>query len=155
MSKLADSLSQYSNMIVGLLIVTAVVFYVSRQSSSSDSGPLAIEPSSDPFFQKEVVASDLPVLVKFGAGWCPPCVATDKVLEKLEPELASKIKIVMVDVDQQTDLKKHYGVGAIPHSFIFYKGKVLGHRLGGMDESDVRAWVDRRLQDIPGLAAAK
>ena len=77
--------------------------------------------------------------------WCGPCKAMDKSLDEYESAGASssqKVKIVRLDVDANPKLASHYNVSSIPQTFVFDKGKVIGHHVGALDTAEIRSWVD-------------
>ena len=65
-------------------------------------------------FQKEVLESNVPVLVDFSAVWCGPCQMMGPVLDQLSAEYAGKAKIVKVDIDESADLAMKYQVMSVP-----------------------------------------
>ena len=69
---------------------------------------------SDANFGEEVLNSKEPVLVDFWAEWCGPCRAIAPVLDELSSELAGKVKIVKLNVDDNPGTASKYGVRSIP-----------------------------------------
>ena len=65
---------------------------------------------SDANFEKEVLQSSEPVLVDFFAEWCGPCKAMAPALEQVATELAGKIKVAKLDVDQNPDVTQKYRI---------------------------------------------
>ena len=76
---------------------------------------------SDANFGEEVLNSTEPVLVVFWAEWCGPCRAISPVLEELSSELAGKVKIVKLNIDENPSTTVKYGVRSIP-TMILFKG---------------------------------
>jgi thioredoxin 1 len=74
-------------------------------------------------FEAEVLNSDKPVLVKFGAPWCGPCRALDGVLNQVNNQVKNqaRLKMVSVNIDSSPELAVRYGVSSIPHTFLFKK----------------------------------
>ena len=135
MNELFSLVNRYSNWIIfAVLIVVCVLVF--KPGAVRD-----IEPSTDSQFQSTVAQETRPVLVKFGAKWCPPCVSTDKALAEYEIASTGAVKVVILDVDSNPSVSQHYGVRSIPHSFLFWKGRIVDERVGGMDAQEISSWV--------------
>ena len=65
-------------------------------------------------FQDDVLGSDVPVVVDFWAEWCGPCKAIGPSLEEISDEMAGKVKIAKVNIDENPDIAAQYGVRS-PH----------------------------------------
>jgi thioredoxin 1 len=135
MKSMLSSIHHYSNWIVGALLIGVVLLYLQPSNKRN------IKPSTDAHFQAVVAQETRPVLVKFGATWCPPCVSTDRALAEYEGSSSGEVKVVIMDVDENPSLSRHYGVRSIPHSFLFLNGNVVDDRIGGMDVQEIRAWL--------------
>ena len=89
-------------------------------------------------FEKEVLQSDVPVLVDFWAPWCPPCRAIAPTLDALADEYQGKAKIVKVDVDDEPEVASRYGISSIPALLLFKGGEQVGQLVGRASESEHR-----------------
>ena len=123
------------NNTVGTLLIFAFAYLYLRPT----------QPPNDPWFQSVVVQSSRPVLVKFGAEWCPPCQAMEPVLDDLASQMSSQVKVIRIDVDQMPQLASHYGVSSIPRLILFKNGKVIADRKGFHDTGDMKQWINRSL----------
>lgn len=74
-------------------------------------------------FKTEVLQSDTPVLVEFGAAWCAPCRQLEPVLLKLAQEWSGKVRLVTVDVDDAAELAMQYRVMGVPTVILFMGGE--------------------------------
>ena len=77
------------------------------------------------------------VLVDFYANWCGPCRMLSPELEKVSDE----IKILKVNVDENQDLAKYYGVMSIPCIILFEDSKEIKRNIGFMPEGKLREFI--------------
>lgn len=96
---------------------------------------------SDAEFDKEVLQSELPVLVDFWAPWCGPCVALSPTIEEVAGEFVGKIKVVKVNVVDNQRQAASYNVRGIPNLLLFRAGKVVEQRVGGLSKEDLRNFL--------------
>lgn len=88
-------------------------------------------------FEKEVLKSEIPVLVDFWASWCMPCKRMMPVVEQIEQEMQNKVKVCKVNIDEQAELAVQYGVMSIPTFFVFKDGKVVNKTIGMQDKQEL------------------
>lgn len=81
-------------------------------------------------FQQEVLASDKPVLVDFWASWCMPCRMLSPMVDAIAEELAGKVKVCKVNVDEQPELAEQYRVMSIPTLLVFKEGRLVDSSVG-------------------------
>lgn len=81
-------------------------------------------------FEQEVLQSDIPVLIDFWAVWCGPCRMIAPTVEQLAEELAGRIKVCKVNVDEQPGLASRYGVMSIPTLALVSGQRVLLKSIG-------------------------
>lgn len=100
---------------------------------------------SDDAFDKHVLQSDLPVLLDFWAEWCGPCKAIAPVLEDLAKQYEGKLKVVKLDIDQNQQTPRTYGVRGIPTLMMFKNGKVEATQIGAVGKGQLVQMIDKAL----------
>ncbi len=86
-------------------------------------------------FEAEVLKSSVPVVVDFGAAWCNPCKMLDQVITQLSQEWDGKVKVIKLDVDDNSQLAVQYGVMGVPTLILFVNGQPV-QRLSGYQPKD-------------------
>ncbi len=88
-------------------------------------------------FEKEVLQSDIPVLVDFWATWCGPCRMLAPVLEQIAKEYDGKLKVGKVNVDEEMGLAVKFRVESIPTLMLFKNGELVKKSLGFMEKDEI------------------
>src|SRR6266404_6572885 len=100
---------------------------------------------SDATFEPEVLKSDVPVLVDYWAEWCGPCKAIAPVLDEVAKEYSGKLKVAKVNVDENQEVPKKYGVRGIPTLMLFKNGNVEAQKVGSLSKSQLTAFLDSNI----------
>jgi thioredoxin 2 len=101
--------------------------------------------ASDDDFVDVVEASTIPVVVDLWAPWCGPCRMVSPALEQVARELAGRIKLVKVDVDQAPKISERFSVRAVPTLLVMNGKQVLARQAGAAPAAALRRWVDQAL----------
>jgi thioredoxin 1 len=94
--------------------------------------------ATDLTFEQEVMRSPQPVLLDFWAPWCGPCRMTEPILEKLAGEMAGRLRVVKVNVDENPASAQRYDVQSIPTMMLVKNGRVVDRWVGALPEGALR-----------------
>lgn len=96
-------------------------------------------------FPEEVLNSDSPVLVDFWASWCGPCRMVAPVLEEVARDYEGKVKVVKVNVDENTETASRYGIMSIPTMMLFKNGEPVETIIGFRKKEELSNIIDKNL----------
>jgi len=110
--------------------------------------PLTYAPShpitvTDASFAAEVEQSALPVLVDLWATWCGPCISLAPAIEQLASELAGKVKVAKLNIDDNPATTVLFGVRSIPTMIIFKDGREVDRLVGLQSKSAIMGRLRR------------
>jgi thioredoxin 1 len=98
--------------------------------------------TTDATFAQDVLKSDKPVLLDFWAEWCGPCKMIAPALEEIATgALASKMKIVKLNVDENQQTAAKYSVMSIPTLMVFKNGELVSRQVGAAPKSQLEKWI--------------
>lgn len=92
-------------------------------------------------FEKEIINSELPVLLDFWAPWCAPCRMIAPVIAQVAEKYADKAKVGKVNVDEENDLAAAFGIVSIPTLVVLKGGKVVSRATGFRSEAEIAAML--------------
>jgi thioredoxin 1 len=95
-------------------------------------------------FENEI-SGNVPVLVDFWAEWCAPCKALAPILDDVSDELAGKIVVTKVNLDENQDLAMKYSIRSIPTLLLFKNGELLDMQVGLPSKSDLVDWISSKI----------
>ncbi len=101
---------------------------------------------TDASFDKDVLRSDVPVLVDFWAEWCGPCRMMAPTIDLVANEYAGKVKVGKLDVDSNNDTASRYSIRGIPTLLLFKGGHVVEQRVGAVGKSEVLKMLDAHVK---------
>ncbi|MCC6214263.1 MAG: thioredoxin [Polyangiaceae bacterium] len=81
-------------------------------------------------FETDVLKSDLPVLVDFTATWCGPCKALAPIIDQVADDLAGKVRVGKLDIDESPVTAGRYGVRGVPTVMVFKNGQRVDQHVG-------------------------
>jgi len=100
---------------------------------------------TDQSFEKDVLNSEVPVLVDFWAEWCGPCKMLAPTVEKVANEYEGKAKVVKLNIDDNNQVAQRYGIKGIPTLILFKNGSEADRTVGLTSKDNIARMIDRVL----------
>ena len=100
---------------------------------------------TDDTFEPEVLKSEVPVLVDYWAEWCGPCKAIAPVLDEVAREYTGRLKVAKLNVDENQEVPKKYGIRGIPTLMLFKNGNIEATKIGALSKSQLTAFLDSNI----------
>lgn len=122
-----------------------------QKSPAAGTHDGSIKEATDKSFMDDVVKASLetPVLVDFWAPWCGPCRTLTPIIEKVVLATKGKVKLVKINIDENPAYAGQLRVQSIPAVFAFKDGKPVDGFMGAQPESQIKAFVERLIGEIP------
>jgi len=122
---------KYKGLFLFLFLLAALAVYTARRS-------YVYHTSARSLADKSVVGRGRPVLMEFGASWCPPCRQMMPVLKDLAENHSQQFTVAVVDVDEDAVAAQQYNVGPIPLLIFFdAEGGELYRQIGYMSKEEI------------------
>lgn len=96
-------------------------------------------------FEKEVISSEIPVVLDFWATWCGPCKMLSPVLDELAAEYSDRARFCKVNVDDELELSARFGIASIPTLIFFKNGEILKKTVGYREKDELEEMLKELL----------
>lgn len=116
---------------------------------------MSLQQVTEQDFEAEVLMSEAPVLVEFGATWCGPCKTVAPEVEALAVELAGRAKVVTVDIDQSPFIARQLGIQSVPTFLVFHQGRPVGGKAGVLKRAELAELLEPVLPRPAGALKPK
>lgn len=107
---------------------------------------------TDESFEHEVLQADRPVLLDYWAEWCGPCKMIAPIIDEIAGEYTGSVKVCKMDIDDNPNTPRKFGVRGIPTLMLFKDGEVDSTRVGALSKSQLKAFLDSNVDQTPSQA---
>lgn len=127
---------------MAILLTILEIIYIVILKGGKNMDILKISSGS---FKEEVIKSDKPVLIDFYADWCGPCKAMSSVIKEVAIEISENVKVLKVNVDEESELSSQYEISTIPTLILFKNGEAIKNIVGLRDKSEIVEFVNQNI----------
>ena len=100
---------------------------------------------TDASFEKDVINSDKPVLVDFWAPWCGPCKQIGPSLIEISEEMADKITVAKINIDENPNTPTLHSIRGIPTMLMFKNGETIATKVGAVSKNAIVEWIEESI----------
>jgi thioredoxin 2 len=118
-------------------------------SPAAATGPLTV---TDATFSAEVERSPLPVLVDAWAPWCGPCRMVGPAVDALAGELAGRVRVTKLNVDENPATANRFDIRSIPTLLVMVRGREVDRIVGALPKDAIRARLEQALERVTSSA---
>jgi thioredoxin 1 len=99
----------------------------------------------DQEFDREILKSEKPVLVDFWADWCVPCHMVSPAVEEIGRDKAQVLQVAKMNVDDNPDTARRYGVMSIPTLILFVQGEERARVIGAKPKDTILREIEEHI----------